>query len=616
MKVLKFLGIGIGVILVILIVAAIALPYFLPLDKIKDMAAEKASEAIHRDVKIGKVAFNVFKGIEVRDVTVSNRPGYSNEPFISAGLIELKYNLWALLGRKVAIDKIVLVKPEILIEQRDGISNYSDLIGAKKPAKTGETAKKETAKKSKQLPVSIMVSKFSIKDAKLTMVTYTKGVKKVMGLKDLNVNVSGISLKTTRPIDLDISLKGIYEGKEVPINVSGKIKFDLSRSYVNILNLDVSAAGEKLTLTAEITNFDKAPDIKMTLLSRKLDTDKFLAIVSGTGSKKPKVKAPPAPYGQQTANINRSLRSIPANIKINAIIDLNNILFKEMKLDSVASKILLENKIMNINVEEVRAYNGKISGGITADLNVSGIKYSVKDMVLKGFNAKPFANDVIDSFLTALKDNEELKDKIEGTLDVNVALTGSGVETPDIIANAKANGSFLLKDGKVRKLKSLEGIADKLGVETLKHDLDLKEFKAGFTVANKVASIKDLILHNGEEGDAKITFNGKANIGTKEFISGNVLALKLNPRLTKGMSKEWEPFIDKEGWLTVEFELTGSLTKPIPIPKLDKPMQKMIEKEQEKAKEQVESEVEKKKQEAEEQLQREMEEKAKELLKF
>ena len=75
-KVLKWAGIVVGALIVILIIAAIALPYFLPLDKIKDMAAQKASEAIHRQVKIGKVSFNIFKGIELKDLSVSNRPGF------------------------------------------------------------------------------------------------------------------------------------------------------------------------------------------------------------------------------------------------------------------------------------------------------------------------------------------------------------------------------------------------------------------------------------------------------------------------------------------------------------------------------------------------------------
>jgi AsmA protein len=613
-KIGKWAGIVVGGIIVVLIIAAIALPYFLPLDRIKDIAAQKASEAINRQVKIGKVSFNIFKGIEIRNVSVSNRPGFSKEPFISAGLIELKYDFFALLKGKVAIDKIVLVKPEILVEQKNGVSNYSDLIGVKKPAPQTKKPEPKKAGKKKE-PVSIMVSKFSIKDAKLLMVSYVNGQKKVTGLKDLNVNISGISLKTVKPISLYVGMKGLYEGKEVPITVSGKIKFDLSKSYVNIYDLDISAAGEKLTIGAEVKSFDKAPNINLSVSSRKIDVDKFLAIVSGTGSKKPKTKTPPAPYGQQTRNIDKSLKSIPLNIKVAAKIDLQNILFKEMRIDSVAAKIGLSNKLVNIDLTGIKAYRGAITGNIKANLNVSGISYTLTDVAGKNFDANPASNDVIESFLTKLPDYKDLKDKISGNLGFRISLTGRGVETPDIIANANGKGSFILANGKISKLKSLSAVGEKIGLTMLSKDLDLKEFKANFSIANKIATISNMALHNGDEGDIKLTFNGSANISSLEFIKGNTLALKLNPRTTK-LSSEYDPFKDELGWYALDFEMTGSLKKPIPIPKLGKPIQQIFDTKKKQLEDAAQKELDRQKKEAEDKARQELEDKAKELLKF
>ena len=404
-KTLKWAGIVLGGIVIVLIVAAIALPYFLPLDKIKDMAAQKASETIHRQVKIGKVSFNIFKGIELNNLSVSNRPGFSPEPFLSAGKIELKYDLWKLLRGTVAIDKVVLVKPEILVEMRaDGTSNYSDLVGAKKPA----APKKPEAKPAKKKEaISIMVSKFAIQNGKLTI----NQAGKVSQLKDLNVNVSGISLVTKKPISLYVSVLGVYEGKPVPISVSGNISLDLNKSFAKVSGLDITTAGEKLSINAEVSGFDKAPNIKLSVSSNKIDTDKFLAIVSGTGTKKPKVKPKPAPYGQQTANINKSLKSIPTNLKLDATVDLKNILFKEMKLDSISFNAKLANKVLNLNLLELKAYKGNVKASVTADMNVSGIGYSVKDLSAKGFDATPASNDVIDSFLTNLPDYGDLDRK-------------------------------------------------------------------------------------------------------------------------------------------------------------------------------------------------------------
>jgi AsmA protein len=615
-NVLKWAGIVIGVLVVVLVIAAIALPFFLPLDKIKDMAAQKASEAIHRQVKIGKVSFNIFTGIELRDLSVSNRPGFSKEPFLSAGKIELKYDLWKLLSGTVAIDKVVLVKPEILIEMRkDGTSNYSDLVGVKKPAAPKKPAAKPSKKKE---AVSIMVSKFAIINGKLTL----NQSGKVSQLKDLNVNVSGISLVTKKPIHLYVSVLGVYEGKPVPISVGGSIMLDMNKSSAKISGLDITAAGEKITFNAEVLAFDKAPRIKLNVSSNRMDTDKFMAVLSGKGAKKPKVKPKPAPYGQQTANINKSLKAVPANIKLDATVTLHNILFKEMKLDSVALKASLSNKVLNLNLSELKAYEGNIKASITADLNVSGIGYSVNSLTAAGFDATPASNDVIESFLTNLPDYGDLKNKVHGTLSFNLSLNGRGVETPDIIANAKGKGGFLLANGKLSKLKTLSVVGEKIGLKTLQEDIEIKEFKSNFSIANKVVTLSKLALDNGDKGDIKLTFNGGANIGSLEFIKGNRLSLKLNPTTTK-LAADYAPFKDEKGWYSLDFEMIGSLKKPIPMPKFEKAVQqifdskkKAVEDAAQKEIDKQKQELERQKQEAEEKAKQELEEKAKEMLKF
>ncbi len=616
-KVLKWVGIVFGAIVVILIVAAIALPYFLPLDKIKDMAAEKASAAIHRQVKIGKVSFNIFKGIELRDLSVGNRPGFSKEPFVSAGLIELKYDFLALLRGKVAVSRVVLVKPEILVEMRaDGTSNYSDLVGVKKPAQPKQ--KKEAKKKE---PVSLLVSKFQIKNGKLTL----KQAGKVNQLKDLNVSVSNITLDSKKPIVLYVSVMGVYEGREVPISLDGNIWLHLDRSYIKISNLDLTAAGEKIGFSGEVSNFDKAPDIKLNVSTRKLDTDKFLAIVSGTGTKKPKVKTV-LPYGTQTAKINKSLKSVPANIKLAATFDLNNVLFKEMKVNSVKGNVKMANKIADIAISAVNAYRGSITGNVVANLNVSGIGYTVNNLVGKGFDSTPFSNDVIESFLTKLPDYKDLRDKLDGALSFKLSMSGRGVETPDIIANAKGSGSFLLANGKISKLKSLSAVGEKIGLKMLQEDIALKEFKANFSFANKIVNIKDMTLNNGDEGDVKLAFDGSANVDTLEFLKDNTLALKLNPKTTK-LSAEYDAFKDDKGWYSLDFEMVGSLKRPLPIPKMGSAVDQILKNKQKEAgdaaqkeidlkKQEAQDELDRQKQEAEDKAKQELEDKAKELLKF
>jgi uncharacterized protein involved in outer membrane biogenesis len=598
-KIAKWVGIVVAVLLVLIVAAAVIIPPLLPLDKIKNMAADKASQAIHRQVTIGKVSFNIFTGITLNDISVSNRPGYSKEPFVSCKNIALKYDLWKLLRGTVYIDKVVLLDPQILVETKDGVSNYADLVGVKKPETKTEAKTKE--------PVSLMVSTFSVVNGTLTMNTFVKGEKETMQAKDLNLTLSDIALVTKKPMTLNVGLTGVYQGHPVPVTITGKIDLDLGKMYAKIYNLAVIAAGDKLNFDIEATNFDKAPVVKMTVTSQKIDAEKFLEII--TGPKKV------LPYGVATANMNKSLKSVPANMKLSMMFDINNILYKEMKLDSLSGKLSMANKVVAIELSGVKAYKGAITGKINADLNVSGIAYKLTGISGKGFDASPAANDVVGSFLTKLPNYQDMKNKVEGALSFDVSLTGKGIETQDMIANANGSGNFKLVNGKIAKISSLAAIGDKIGLKTLSNDIDLKEFKSNFSVANKIVTIKGLTLNNGDTGDIKLAFDGSANIATLAFLKGNTLSLKLNPKSTK-LSSEYDAFKDASGWYSLDFEMTGSLKKPIPLPKLGAPVQQIVNNKKKELETAAQKAIDAKKKEVQDKAQQELENKAKGLLKF
>ena len=135
-------------------------------------------------------------------------------------------------------------------------------------------------------------------------------------------------------------------------------------------------------------------------------------------------------------------------------------------------------------------------------------------------------------------------------------------------------------------------------------------------------TISKLALNNGDKGDIKLTFNGGANIANMEFIKGNRLSLKLNPSTTK-LAPDYDAFKDDNGWYSLDFEMIGSLKKPIPMPKFEKAVQqifdtkkKAVEDAAQKEIDKQKEELERQKQEAEDKAKQELEEKAREMLKF
>ncbi len=604
-KFFKWSFIIIAILVVLVLVTAIVLPFVLPLDKIKDFVAAKMTETLKREVSIGRISFNIFTGIGIDDLRIGNRAGFSKEPFVKADKIELRYDLWSLFARKFKINKVAIVSPSILLEKKGEEFNFSDLIPAPQPKAESKEAKpkKEKAKP----PIAIDVSSFLIKDGALTYIEYSKGRENKSGFNDLNVKLFGITIDFSKPIGFGASANVIYQGKPVPVSASGLAIMDMKRDKASILNLKLSAAGESISSNIYISNLSKNQDIKFNLNSKKINVDKFLAIVSGKTS--PKKKVPPPPYGTFTKSISSLSASLPSGLKIDGNITLKNITFKEMILDKLSLKILLAKRVLKIYSKESRAYDGKLNASVKIDFNQPGLAYETTDFIVSGFNATPATNAFVKSFLTKMEGSEDLIDKIEGTLSLGVKISGSGVEMPEVLKNAKGTISFELKDGKLKKLKSIESVGSKIGLPTFKNDMEIKIVKADVSLSGGILKVNSLHADNGEAGDVAVDFKGSLDLIKKKYVAGNVLTLRLSPRITP---KELDAFKDSSGWAVLEFELTGSLAKPIPVPKLEKPLEKIKERAAEEAKEEVKKEAEKKLDE----LKEEAGEKLKELIKF
>ena len=124
-------------------------------------------------------------------------------------------------------------------------------------------------------------------------------------------------------------------------------------------------------------------------------------------------------------------------------------------------------------------------------------------------------------------------------------------------------------------IKTIDAIADKIKTPGLKQDLKVSELSASFSLASQVVDIKSLDL---KDHDINVVFKGGLDLAKLKYVSGNRLTLKGSPGLTKNLPPEYNLFRNEEGWLEATFELTGDLKKPLPVPVLEKPLEKAIDK--------------------------------------
>jgi AsmA protein len=137
---MKKILIGVGIVIVVLIAAIIAIPFFVPVETLRAQAVEQVEKATGRKLTIaGPVKFAVFPSlaVEAEKVTFSNAPGASDPNMVSLSKVQVALKLFPLISGEIAIDQFVLVDPVINLEvDRNGKPNWQFDTAAAPAAQT------------------------------------------------------------------------------------------------------------------------------------------------------------------------------------------------------------------------------------------------------------------------------------------------------------------------------------------------------------------------------------------------------------------------------------------------------------------------------------------------
>lgn len=133
---MKRLLAGLGILVVLLIIAIITLPFWIPADTIKAQVADQVRSATGRELVIrGEAKPTLFPniGVGVTDVSFANSEWAQEPQMVTVKELVAKVELMPLLSRKIQIAGFRLVEPVIHLEiGPNGVVNWE--IG--KPAAT------------------------------------------------------------------------------------------------------------------------------------------------------------------------------------------------------------------------------------------------------------------------------------------------------------------------------------------------------------------------------------------------------------------------------------------------------------------------------------------------
>ncbi|WP_148207467.1 AsmA family protein [Paramagnetospirillum magneticum] len=247
---MKKVLIAVGVVVILIIGALVALPALIPAERIQSEIVAGVKSATGRDLSIqGKLSVSAFPSLSVQvgNVALANPPGFTTKDLIRLGAVDVRLKLMPLLGGKVEVDSFVLVDPVIVLEtDRQGKGNWvfdsptAPAPAAAKPA--DKPADKAASAASTGGLNDIRLGDVRITNGKLIQIDGKTGAKQEVS--DINLQVALKSL--TDPLSAKGSL--VWNAKKIELALGVTSLKALMDGQSSALEVSVASEPVKLGL--------------------------------------------------------------------------------------------------------------------------------------------------------------------------------------------------------------------------------------------------------------------------------------------------------------------------------------------------------------------------------
>lgn len=255
---MKKILIGIAALVVLVIVAALVVPFFVPTDTYKNQIAQQVKSATGRDLAIkGALGFSLLPNIElkVNDVAFANAPGAATKDMATFKSLLVQLKLMPLLSGNVEVDSFVLVEPIINLEvDKSGKPNWEFQPAA--AAKPAEIGKPSTAPSGPAAPAGdpmATLAKLKLGDIRLEKgrISYADArTGDKQALDNVNVTISFPDIQSALAVNGNLT----WRGKVVTLKTKVDKPSQLIVGKASPVNLSVDSEPVKLSFAGSLTN--------------------------------------------------------------------------------------------------------------------------------------------------------------------------------------------------------------------------------------------------------------------------------------------------------------------------------------------------------------------------
>ncbi len=239
----KFLGLAVGALVLLLVVAAIWLVFIFDPNDFKQTLTDQVAEQTGRELTVdGDIGLSFFPwlAVELGPARLSNAQGFGDEPFVAIEGARIGVRLVPLLRRNIELDQVRLdgLRLNLMVNER-GVTNWDDLASedsAPAAADSGESAGID----------SLQIGGLAINDAQIRYIDKQAGT---------DVDIQDFDLKTGEiapgePIDFESTVVAVLEASGVAANVNLESTVRYSDDYqqfeLDDPTLDIKLTGKDL----------------------------------------------------------------------------------------------------------------------------------------------------------------------------------------------------------------------------------------------------------------------------------------------------------------------------------------------------------------------------------
>ncbi len=544
-KIGKFiLGLA-GITAVVLIGLSLFVRFYLTEERLKEIIIPQAEKSLGRSVDITGIKAGLFSGITVESVAVKEADNTTD--FVNIKKFVLRYDLMPLLQKKIMVSEIRIVEPRITIHRdKKGKFNFETLavLAAAAESSTTPSPIHEPGPQAAALPLALTVNQISIEKAGFKLTDQLGELPEVTAEADINIGLEiGHDLASLRyEGDLKFLVDAIYQ--ELKPHVQGSSHFDQQQIKFEV---DVDLDNEKAHIQGEVKNYAQSPDIRLDILSKKLNIDHLMALLAGLGTapadqgeKKTVAKTPGPPVAPG--------KLLPPGLKAAGQIKVDESRYKGLSIADFLVHYNLEKGIFTVNNLSARTADGQIQSDLRVDLNQPGLAYDGK-----------FNIDGLQMMSAVAGLTEKEFNQVSGALNTHMTFSGSGIEWPEMKKSLTAKGDYGLFDVLIKKTTITESVARLLKMDELR-ELSFEKIDGTLDVKNGQLFLKSTM--NGSEvsglAQGKIGLDGKIDMPVTLLFSPE-LSAKLGQQLSVA-----KYFRDETGRTEIKLKLAGTLDRPRP----------------------------------------------------